>query len=65
LGLGVAAIVQAYGQVHPMFYFTASFSPWIVIFGLGFSFAVGCLAGILPARRAAKLRPIEALRKYE
>lgn len=65
LGLGLAAIVQAYGQVHPMFYFTASFSPWIVIFGLGFSFAIGCLAGILPARRAAKLRPIEALRKYE
>jgi putative ABC transport system permease protein len=65
LGLGVAALLQAYGQVHPMFYFTASFSPWIVIFGLGFSLAVGCLAGILPARQAAKLRPVEALRKYE
>ncbi len=65
LGLGTALIIQAYGQVHPMFYFTASFSPWIIIFGLGFSFAVGCLAGILPARRAARLRPIEALRKYE
>jgi ABC-type transport system, involved in lipoprotein release, permease component len=65
LGLGVAAIVQAYGQVHPMFYFTASFSPWIVIFGMSFSFLIGCLAGILPARAAAKLRPIDALRKYE
>lgn len=65
LGLGLAAIIQAYGQVHPLFYFTASFSPWIVIFGLGFSFIIGCAAGILPARRAAKLRPIEALRKYE
>ncbi len=64
-GLLTAWIVQAYGQVHPMFYFTASFSPWIIIFGLSFSFIVGCLAGILPARRAAKLRPIEALRKYE
>jgi len=65
LGLGLAAIIQAYGQVHPLFYFTASFSPWIIIFGLGFSFIIGCAAGILPARRAAKLRPIEALRKYE
>jgi len=65
LGLGVAALVQAYGQVHPMFYFTALFSPWIVIFGLSFSFIIGCLAGILPARAAAKLRPIDALRKYE
>ncbi len=65
LGLGTALGVQFYGQVHPMFYFTASFSPWIIIFGLGFSFVVGCAAGILPARQAAKLRPIEALRKYE
>lgn len=65
LGLFVAWIVQAYGQVHPMFYFTASFSPWIVLFGLGFSMSVGCLAGILPARAAAKLRPIDALRKYQ
>jgi putative ABC transport system permease protein len=65
LGLGTAFAVQAYGQVHPLFYFTASFSPWIIIFGLGFSFGVGCLAGILPAQRAAKLRPIDALRKYE
>jgi putative ABC transport system permease protein len=65
LGLLVAWIVQAYGQVHPMFYFTASFSPWIIIFGLGFSVSVGCLAGILPAQAAAKLRPIDALRKYQ
>lgn len=65
LGLSTAAAVQAYGQVHPMFYFTASFSPWIIIFGFCFSMGIGCLAGILPARRAAKLRPIEALRRYE
>lgn len=65
LGLLTAWGVQAYGQVHPIFYFTASFSPWIIIFGMSFSFFVGCLAGILPARRAAKLRPIEALRRYE
>jgi putative ABC transport system permease protein len=65
LGLSIAWIVQVYGQANPLFYFTASFSPWIIIFGLSFSFIVGCLAGILPARQAAKLRPIDALRKYE
>jgi putative ABC transport system permease protein len=48
-----------------MFYFKASFSPWIILFGLSFSFFMGCAAGILPARQAAKLRPIDALRKYE
>lgn len=65
LGLGTAWAIEAYAQVHPLFYFRASFSPWIIIFGLSFSFVIGCLAGLLPARRAAKLRPIEALRKYE
>jgi len=45
LGLLVAWIVQLYGQAHPMFYFTASFSPWIILFGLGFSISIGCLAG--------------------
>lgn len=65
LGLSAAWSVELYGQVNPMFYFKASFSPAIIIFGLSFSFFIGCAAGILPARRAAKLRPIEALRKYE
>jgi len=65
LGLLTAWMVELYGQVHPLFYFRASFSPWIIIFGLTFSFFIGCAAGILPARRAAKLHPIEALRKYE
>jgi putative ABC transport system permease protein len=65
LGLLTAWSVELYGQVHPLFYFRASFSPWIILFGLSFSFVVGCIAGILPARRAARLRPIEALRKYE
>ena len=37
---------------------------WLVVGALGFSFLVGCLAGLLPARSAAKLDPVEALR-YE
>jgi len=37
---------------------------WLVLGALGFSFLVGCLAGLLPARAAAKLDPVEALR-YE
>lgn len=44
--------------------FSATFSPGLIIGALAFSFALGAISGVLPARRAAKLRPVEALR-YE
>ena len=37
---------------------------WLVLGAMGFSFLVGAIAGLLPARAAAKLDPVEALR-YE
>ncbi len=37
-------------------------SPWIVLIALGASAAVGILFGFVPARRAARLNPIDALR---
>ncbi len=65
LGAGLAKGIEMYGQVHPLFYFSASITPGLIIFGLTFSFFVGCLSGILPAQQAAKLKPVEALRRYE
>ena len=44
--------------------FAASYSPWLIIGALLLSFVLGAIAGVLPARRGAKLRPVEALR-YE
>ncbi|MFH1423636.1 MAG: ABC transporter permease [Candidatus Nealsonbacteria bacterium] len=64
-GLGLAKLIQLYGQIHPVFYIEASITPGIIIFGLLFSFGVGCLSGFLPAKQAAKLKPVEALRRYE
>jgi len=64
LGLGLAKLIELVGQVHPVFYISASISPGLIIFGLTFSFLIGCLSGFLPARNAAKLKPVDALR-YE
>jgi putative ABC transport system permease protein len=37
-------------------------SPWVVLASFAFSGVVGIAFGWFPARRAARLRPIEALR---
>ncbi len=55
LGLVATAIAPAFPAVPPL---------WAVASGLGTSVAVGVLAGYWPARRAAALDPVEALR-YE
>jgi putative ABC transport system permease protein len=39
-------------------------TPQLILFAIGFSIAIGALSGLLPARRAAQLQPVEALR-YE
>jgi len=64
-GLGLAKLIQLFGQVHPLFYIEASITPGIILFGLLFSFGIGCLSGFFPARSAAKLKPVEALRRFE
>lgn len=64
-GIGLAKLIQAFGQIHPVLYIEASVTPGIIIFGLLFSFGVGCLSGFFPARSAAKLKPVEALRRFE
>lgn len=63
-GILGAKLVEIYGQFHPVIYITAKVSPSLVIFGLGFSFLVGSVAGFFPSRQAAKMNPVDALR-YE
>lgn len=64
LGLILAKSIELYFQMHPVFYLKADVGPWLIAFSLAFSFFVGCISGYLPARTAAKLKPVDALR-YE
>ncbi len=64
LGLGLAKIIEIYAQSQYFFLLKASITPQLILFGLSFSFLIGCIAGYLPARSASKLNPVDALR-YE
>ncbi|HSB73227.1 MAG TPA: ABC transporter permease [Candidatus Methylomirabilis sp.] len=64
-GLGILAGIGGAKALSLFFtYLPTHVSPWSVLMAFGFSAAVGIFFGVYPARRAALLDPIQALR-YE
>jgi putative ABC transport system permease protein len=56
LGIGIVKVAQMHGIVGSTF-------PWpVTLVGLGIAMTVGLVSGALPARRAALMDPIDALR---
>jgi putative ABC transport system permease protein len=60
IGMGIGIII-AFGAATVL-QFPFVISLWSVVGGFGLSFIVGLLAGVIPARNAAQLDPIAALR---
>lgn len=63
IGVGLAKTVEitARGQIGNVI--TATFPFYLILGSLAFSFVIGIVSGLFPARQAARLPPAEALRE--
>jgi putative ABC transport system permease protein len=59
LALGIAIVLLAHWALPAM---PARIAPTYVALAIGIAVAIGLVAGVLPARNAARLEPLEALR---
>lgn len=64
IGFGLAKGAQFYAAYAGYAMIKAAVTPQLISLGLGFSFIIGTLSGLMPARKASKLKPADALR-YE
>ncbi len=64
IGILVGLVVQTVAAGAGFEIMKAYIAPDLIIGAVSFSFIVGCVSGLTPARRAAKMNPVSALR-YE
>lgn len=64
LGFAISKLVEIVAfQIYGSFLIKADFSLLLLLGMLMFGFIVGALSGVFPAHQAAKLKPVDALRK--
>ena len=64
IGFGISKLIEYVAfQIYGSFLIKASVNLWVLFGALMFAFLVGAASGVFPARQAAKLRPVDALRK--
>lgn len=61
-GTGLAKGIEVVAHQSGFRILQASITPQLILFCLVISFGIGCLSGVFPARQAAKLNPVDALR---
>jgi putative ABC transport system permease protein len=64
LGLGIAKLAEIVGGAAlgtP--YLKAAMPAWLIIGALLFAFVLGSISGLLPARQASRMSPVDALRE--
>jgi len=62
IGIGLSKTVELIGRGILGNVLTASYPPLLLLGALAFSFTIGMISGVFPARQASKLPPVEALR---
>ena len=64
LGILISVLISSIGlsKMGPGGAMTTVIPPSLIIFALAFSIIVGVLSGVMPARNAAKMNPVDALR---
>jgi putative ABC transport system permease protein len=62
LGVGLSKMVEFIGQGFAGSLLKASFPLSLILGALMFSFLIGTISGVFPARQASKMPPVEALR---
>ena len=62
IGIGMSKLVEIASKDFAGNLLRANFTASLIIGAMAFSFLVGAISGVMPAKQASKMQPVEALR---